>query len=210
MKKLLLYLLAAVLTISFCGCAGKSEKPVENFNTKEVNNTNVASYVEKGNIDFSEVAVGMGIDEAIDLFHKETDMEDGTRVVLGESYYGRYKGLKAREINNDVYNISNYTNTSFIYDTENENNGIIAICCVCDVYGFQNGITMSEDVINALGKTEKVTAKPQELYFLPVRPETEALKYQFGANEVTFYFVEDFLSATVISSAENYDFTLTE
>ncbi len=206
MKRVLSVLLALVFVVAgFSGCNKKTEKKDENYNTKQVNNTNVASYVEKGVLDFSKVAVGMKVNDAIEQFHKEADMKDGTRVVLGETVYGNYKGLQAREVNNEVYDISKYTNTSFVYDLNNEQNGIVAICTVYDVYGFQNGITLTEDVTNSLGETEKYTPSSDELFFLPVKFGAEALKYSFGENTVTFYFVDNFLSATVLSSTANYD-----
>lgn len=211
MKRVLSVLLVVLMLVSLCACTKNEQKSeVENHNTKEVNNTNIAGFVEKGVLDFSEVAIGMTVSDAIEKFHQEADMEDGTKVLLGEYFYGSYKGLKARELNNDIYDISNYTNTTFIYDLNNENNGIIAITCVCDVYGFQNGITMSEDVVNSLGSAKERDASENELYFLPVRPEAKAMDYTFGKNKVTFYFVDDFLIATVISSAEHYDSALTE
>lgn len=211
MKKIISVLLILLLVFSFSACKEtKKEDSEQNYNTKQVNNTNIADYVKKGVLDFSNVAIGMSVDNAVSQFHNEADMEDGTKVLLGEYFYGNYKGLKAREINNDVYDISKYTNTTFVYDLNNESNGIIAITCVCDVYGFQNGITMSEDVINSLGKAEKYKAESSELYFLPVSPEADALKYTFGENDITFYFVDDFLAATVISSSEYYDFSQTE
>lgn len=209
MKKVLAGFLSLIFVFCLFGCGGKEKTP-ENLNTKEVNTVDIASFVQKGVLSFSEVALSMDINTAINQFHTEADMEDGTRVVLGEYVYGNYKGLKAREINNEVYDISNYTNTTFIYDLNNEQNGIIAISCTTDVYGFQNGITMSEDVINALGEGERYQANSNELYFLPVRPQAEAIKYTYGNNQITFYFVGDFLSATVISVKDVYNPAETE
>lgn len=172
MKRILAFLLALCMIFAFCGCGGKKEKVSE-----------IEQQASKGVIPESEFALGTEISVIKNAFDPEKSEEplivqEGSSTVL--------------------MTIDNY---DFHYYKDKEQNGISVIVSYANAYGFENGITMSNDVIEVLGDKGKLAAATEDqLYFLRSATEgCEVLSYTYGDYELEFYFIDYFLAATKLT-----------
>jgi len=190
MKKLLILALVFVFTFGVCGCndidgtqssSAPSVTPTGNYD-------NVPEYASNGEITGLDVHVGMNTDEVRTLY-KVTE----TSSAAGEDAYNFSETTK-----NGLIKMSCMSNCYYCYENA-EDKGISAIADLGDAYGFENGISMSDDVKSVCGESESYTPEDSELFFLPSTPDScTALSYQYDSYIVKFFFVSDYLAATFI------------
>ena len=92
-------------------------------------------------------------------------------------------------------------NFDFHYYKDKEQNGISVIVNFTNAFGFENGITMSNEIIEVLGEDYKLDAATEDqVYFLrSVTDGCEVLSYTYGDYKLEFYFIDYFLAATKLT-----------
>ncbi len=172
MKRVLAVLLILCMMFAFCGCGNK-----------KADGNDIEAQASQGKIPESQFALGTDVSVIKNAFDPEKS-EEPLLEREGESTV--------------VMTIDNY---DFHYYKDKKQNGISVLVSFTDAYGFENGITMSNDIIEVLGDKGKLDAATDEqVYFLRSATEgCEVLSYTYGDYKLEFYFIDYFLAATKLT-----------
>lgn len=171
MKRILAVVLIICMAFAFCGCGNK-----------KTNVNKIEEQVSQGKMAESEFALGTEISVIKNAFSDESEQEllvrEGTQTA--------------------ILSIDNF---DYHYYKDKEQNGISVIVNFTNAFGFENGITMSNDIIKVLGEDYKLDAATEDqLYFLRSATEgCEVLSYTYGDYLLEFYFIDYFLAATKLT-----------
>ncbi|MBP3692328.1 MAG: hypothetical protein J6I80_03690 [Clostridia bacterium] len=171
MKRILAIVLVLCMAFAFCGCGGK-----------KANINDIESKASKGEMPESEFALGTEISVIKNAFSDDSEQEllvrEGTETV--------------------VLSIDNF---DYHYYKAKEQNGISVIVNFSNAFGFENGITMSNEIIEVLGDGYTLdAATDDQIYFLrSVTDGCEVLSYTYGDYKLEFYFIDYFLAATKLT-----------
>ena len=191
MKKLIILVLAVMLALGTTACANNDTKELESSSslTPTGNFDYVPQYASNGEITGLLVSIGMST-EAVRELYNGTE----TSSAVAED---AYDFLEA-EPKNGLVKMS-CVNLNYYFYQNSEDKGISAIANMGDAYGFENGISTSNDVKSICGENDVYTPEDSELFFLPATPDDcTALSYQYGKYTVKFFFISDYLTATFI------------
>ena len=188
MKKIISITLAFFIALWFVGC-----KP----NTTKTNHTtDVEYYAKLGKIKEVEFSLGT----------QEKDLSDhyGDGKIIDAGDHEHYVELNRIEGNKTVR--LDAGNLLFYYEKAKKEKGISAIISFDTAYDFEVGIAMPADIQNAITAKGTLTdATPEQLYFLPASDsDAKVLSYTFDNIRLDFFFINDFLSATVLTDTNNW------
>lgn len=172
MKRILAVILILCMTLAFCGCGSKKA---------DVNE--IEEQASLGKMPESEFALGTEISVIKNAFSAEDSEQE----------------LLVREGTETV--VLSIDNFDFHYYKDKEQNGISVIVNFTNAFGFENGITMSNEIIEVLGEDYKLDAATEDqVYFLRSATEgCEVLSYTYGDYKLEFYFIDYFLAATKLT-----------
>lgn len=187
MKKLLVLFLTVLFVLSFAGCKDKNGKDAPKVKTEG------ETAVESGNIPDLSFQLGSDPDNIEDFYEDYISKNEGT-----DEYIVEQEG--------ELTVLLETNSVKYYYEKEKEDNGIGFIAVLSDCLGYERGVMMPEDIQNEFVATGTLSdATEEEMFFLPAYEENcKVLKYDFGRYKLEFYFVNDFLSATVIYDSENW------
>lgn len=203
-------LLAAALLTSLTGCGGKETDMSSQASSKVTvsHSVDVIAEATAGKMTGSPVYIGQPVAEVKKLYQytedgegpdmDETDAVDETDAASNES-------LPPMSLTEGETMVRMATGeVDYYYRKAQADKGIAFMAAVVDVYGFEIGITMPDDVKNAIlpEPVESVPA-PEDFFFLPETPEDSlCLTYQAGTRQLDFYFVDEFLAAVTLSEPQ--------
>lgn len=171
MKRVLAFLLVLCMAFAFCGCGNK-----------KADLNDIESNASAGKMPESEFALGTEISVIKNAFSEDSEQE-----------------LLVREGNETV--VLSIDNFDYHYYKNKEQNGISVIVNFTSAFGFENGITMSNEIIEVLGDNYTLDAATEDqVYFLrSVTDGCEVLSYTYGDYKLEFYFIDYFLAATKLT-----------
>ena len=196
MKKLIILVLSVILAFGATACANKDNAKVSSSSslTPTGNFDYVPQYASNGEITGLDVHIGMSTEVVRSLYNGS----ETSSAVAADAYNFNETTTKSGLIKMSCMNYYYYCNGNA------EDKGISAIADLGNAYGFENGISMSNDIKSICGESDVYTPENSELFFLPATPDNcTALSYQYGIYTVKFFFISDYLTATFI-----YDNTL--
>lgn len=188
MRKIISIFLVLCIALCFVGC--------KNDKNKTEHTVDVEYYAKLGKIPEVEFALGIS----------ESDLSDhyGDGKIIDAGDHEHYVELNKMEGNKTVR--LDAGNLLFYYEKEKKQNGISVMISFDTAYDFEVGIAMPEDIQNAISAEGTLTdATADQLYFLPVSDDTaKVLSYTFDNIRLDFFFINDFLSATVLTDTNNW------
>lgn len=181
MKRIIAVILA--MSFVFCLCSCGQEK-------KEKRDEGIVTKIKAGQMTGTKFSLG-------------TDP-----AVIKNAYSGSDKDENALSISEGQSTVNMVTdNYDYHYYKKNEKNGISVIVNFGDAYGFENGIAMSQDVIDKLGDDFSFKdATEDQMYFLRSEAQNcQVLRYTFSNKRVDFYFIDSLLAATVLCNTQYWE-----
>ncbi|MBQ7045587.1 MAG: hypothetical protein IJN65_03740 [Clostridia bacterium] len=189
MKRIISLILVAVIACSFVGCKGEENKTNHT--------TDVEYYAKLGKIPEMELALGASEDQVQKHYEggRPADDDDGHDHIL--------------ELNRMEGNLTvrlDAGNVLYYYEKAKKDNGVSVLISFDTAYDFEVGIAMPQDVKNAISAEGTLTdATSEQLFFLPfVEGDAKILTYNFDNIRLQFVFINDFLSATVLTDTNNW------
>lgn len=204
MKRLLALLLSILTLFSLCACDGgkkdTNSKPSEH-------SVDVAYFASLGKIPELEYALGTDPDEILNPSqdaesHTEESVEDDGGHTHDAPIITKSEGELSVMLNGGTF--------IYYYEKDKADNGISAIVCLSEAYGFKIGSqTVTEETVKAaLSKHNPIVATPTEddLFFLPdTGTNATALVYTFnGKYKLQFFFIDSAFSAVMLSDIQNW------
>ena len=193
-------MLAAVMLSSLSAC-GNKEPAGDGTTSKTVvsHPVDVIGEAKAGKLTGTDVFIGRSAEEVKKLYHYgeedtlSTSLEaDGEEPLILDITEGE---TMVRMATGQV---------DYYYRKAKEEKGISMIVSMVDCYGFEAGITMPDDVKNAIAEEGTESAPTEDdLFFLPEVPaDCLRLTYTAGSQQLDFYFVDEFLSAVTLSQPD--------
>ena len=188
MKRVLSLFLILVIAVLLTGCK-KENKTSEH-------SIDVEYYAKLGKIPEIELSLHTSEKEVTDYYG------DGRTIDAGD--HDHYVELTRTE--GELAVRLDAGNTIYYYEKANVKNGISVIVSFDTAYDFEVGISMPDDIKAAIAAEGTLTdATEDQLYFLPfVEGGAKVLSYTFDDNRLDFFFINDFLSATVLTDTNNW------
>lgn len=201
LKKILPVLLVLIIILGMAGCNNNSETSSDITSSRIEHTVDVAYLASKGQIPELPVKLGNNVDMVEVIYNQqssEAESADDDLDIRDDVQLEIYKGEKTVKL---AAGSANY-----YYLKENEENGISVIVNFDKSYDFDVGIAMMDDIKNAIeGEGTVSIPTDEEMFFFPVPPDNcERLSYEIGAYRLDFYFVDDFLAATVLTDTVNW------
>ncbi len=207
-------LLAALLLAAPAGCGdgGQEETSQTSSQVTVSHPVDVLAEAAAGRMTGAPVVIGQSVEEVKKLYgyvdeDEETNGDQGDDAVE-ESDVTSGESLPYMTLNEGDTMVQMFTGeVDYYYRKAQADKGVSFMASVVDVYGFEIGITMPDDVRNAIAAqpTESVPAA-EDFFFLPDTPEdTLRLTYTAGARQVDFYFSEEFLIAVTLCEPQLWD-----
>lgn len=176
MKRISAFIMVLCLISGLCACGKKSGNDYK---------FDVAALASEGKM--TESKFNLGTDPGV-IKNAYSDTDNSAEESFTES-----EGASTKKLSID--------NFDYHYYKEYADNGISVIVNFGDAYGFENGLAMSKDVVDAVkGKYTLAAATEDQMYFLRGAADNcEVLSYTFGDYRLDFYFIDYFLSATTLT-----------
>lgn len=196
-------LLAAVMLCGPAACGNKEPEKAETSGKTTVSHSvDVMAEAKAGKMEGTAVYIGQSVDEVKKLYHYGEEEPPATSLASdGE------EPLELSVTEGETMVRLATGQVDYYYRKAMEDKGISMIVSMVDCYGFEAGITMPDDVKNAIAE-EEVESVPDEddLFFLPEVPDDcMRLTYTAGSRQLDFYFVDEFLSAVTLSEPAWWD-----
>lgn len=192
MKRIFLLSLSLLLLFSFSGC--NSEHVNEGGQTQGT--------TEEGLLNLVDTPDTTNAAEASEILNEasEGSMPD-VGISLGTGIMSAYS-----EIGEPIYENFATTTPSIQYDgftlyyQDSGSKPVTSIVNFQNFYGFMVGASSEKNVTEAMGEPdERKTVEGSELYFMPDKSTpANLLSYHAGDNTLEFYFINDYLVATVL------------
>lgn len=209
MKRLIAMLLCAAVCLSLAACKGSdtfdgaSSADVAEVSSKYVHDVDIMSYVSNGVIPELPIKLGDFMDKVKSEYGYSESGPEPTESLSDEELMGFYHDdesfgmmldegyLEVKASTGDAY---------YLYKTRYEGYGISRMFCLTDCFGFKNGITLRNQVMDAVSlEPSEVAENVEKIDVLPGTPEKcSSVSYTDGDYTVTFYFMDDFLFCTSI------------
>ncbi len=189
MKKIISIILCLFIACSFVGC--------KNNNKKTEHTVDVQYYAKLGKIpEIDFAALGTSEKQLTEYYG------DGRTIDAGDHEHF----VELNRIEGNLTVRLDGGNLLYYYEKAKKDKGISVIISFDTAYDFEVGITMPQDVqdaISAEGTLSNATA--EQLYFLPASDKNaKVLSYTFDNIRLDFFFINDFLSATVLTDTNNW------
>lgn len=190
-------LLAAVMLFGLAACGNKEPENTDTSSKTTVSHSvDVMAEAKAGKMKGTDVYIGQSIDEVKKLYYYGEDDAPVTSLASGDE-----EPLELSITEGETMVRMATGQVDYYYRKSMEDKGISMIVSMVDCYGFEAGITMPDDVKNAIAEegTESVPTE-DDLFFLPEVPsDCLRLTYTAGSRQLDFYFVDEFLSAVTLS-----------
>lgn len=185
MKRFSTFLLAIIMVLTFVAC-GSGDKQESKIPVK------AEKQAAEGIIPEMKYGLGTDPDKIIEEYEDYIEANEGTDVFIDET---------EGELTVRLSTID----TAYYYEKENKEHGVAVLINFADSYGYLLGITMIDDIKKDFAATPEVlTATEEQMYFFPSAEDNcVILRYTYGSNRLDFFFVDDFLAATVLTNT-NY------
>lgn len=204
LKKYLSILLVAIIIMGFTGCNNNDDETSSEMTSSRVEHTvDVAFLAGKGQIPELPVKLGNSADMVEVIYNTQNSDQEESEDGQEDEHEHDFQ-LEIYEGETTVKLSAGQAN--YYYLKENEENGISVMVNFDKSYDFDVGIAMIDDIKNAV-EGEAIVSVPNkdDMFFFPAPPENcERLSYEIGAYRLDFYFVDDFLSATVLTDTVNW------
>ncbi|HHW46028.1 MAG TPA: hypothetical protein GXX17_03840 [Clostridiales bacterium] len=202
LKKYVAVLFALILVLGIAGCNNKNTETSSDITSSRVEHTvDVAYLAGKGQIPELPVKLGNSVDMVEVLYSQESSVTETTEDGFDDHDDVQLEIVKGEKTVKIAAGAANY-----YYLKENEENGISVLVNFDKSYDFEVGIAMIDDIRNAVeGEGTLSVPTEEEMFFFPVAPDNcQKLSYEIGAYRLDFYFVDDFLAATVLTDTVNW------
>ena len=190
-------LLAAVMLFGLAACGNKEPENTDTSSKTTVSHSvDVMAEAKAGKMKGTDVYIGQSIDEVKKLYYYGEDDAPVTSLASGDE-----EPLELSITEGETMVRMATGQVDYYYRKSMEDKGVSMIVSMVDCYGFEAGITMPDDVKNAIAEegTESVPTE-DDLFFLPEVPsDCLRLTYTAGSRQLDFYFVDEFLSAVTLS-----------
>ena len=198
MKRLIAFLMAVCLGLTFCACK-KEESKTDTFSGGNDHSVEVAKLASAGRIPEVEFMLGDSVDAVKDalfqisagMTHEEfcDSMREAGYEPDGTEYNGYVEetALEGHTVMASLYNEESANSVYCMYTSSKPDAGISAIAVVGEVYGF-DGNTVIEYVKNAVGEEYTESEAKSDLYFLPKGEGATCLTYELGVHKLELYF----------------------
>lgn len=207
MKNFIAIIVAVTIVFTLTACGKTTEDASSNVSKSPVSSQeiiDVAEYASKGEIKGCEFALGTSPDTIKEAYHYGDDEYWGIGDTVSEQYNIDASPLDIREKEDGEVRLS-ASDAKFYYYKDNEDKGISFIAQLHDAYSFKVGISDTDSIKNAISQAPSFDgfAESSDLFFFYDNPDdVYALKYNFGDNELSFYFINGKLSATCIKNTK--------
>ncbi|MCI8359846.1 MAG: hypothetical protein HFE86_00735 [Clostridiales bacterium] len=193
-------LLAAVMLSSLSACGGKEPEGGGTTSKAAVSHpVDVIGEAKAGKLTGTDVFIGRSAEEVKKLYHY------GEEDTLSTSLASDDEEPLILTITEGETMVRMATGqVDYYYRKAKEEKGISMIVSMVDCYGFEAGITMPDDVKNAIAEDGAESAPTEDdLFFLPEVPaDCLRLTYTAGSQQLDFYFVDEFLAAVTLSQPD--------
>ena len=213
-KRLFLCFICLVFLFSFAAC-NKNEgggevtsadvTSEETVTSKEPYHLDIAALAAKGDIPEIEIALGTYVGTVKETYGYKEAAESGTEITESEldDFYYHGHDTEMRITNQDDYVKIDIGTAYFYYKSIREGSGISRIVSLKNSYDFETGAAVSENIKNAVDAQPTREESGVTVDFLPaVGQEFSVIEYNFDKIALEFYFVDDFLTCTVLTNTE--------
>ena len=195
MKRILLLILSLLLLLSFAGCSsGNTDEGKEPQET-----------TEEGLLNLMDTPDTTNAAEPSEILNEASNgTMQGVGISLGTGIMKAYS-----DIGEPVHENFATTTPSIEYDgfilfyEDSGSKPVTSIVNFQNIYSFMVGASSEKNVKDAMGEPgEQKTVEGSELYFMPDKSTpANLLTYRAGDNTLEFYFINDYLVATVLQKA---------
>ncbi len=189
MKKVLGSLLVFCLVFSLSACKDKQKEEVK---TAVID---LEYYSKLGQMPECEYTLGYDAEKLIEYYEGEAEKHEGEHTHA--FVFNVYEGDEYTEINTGDF--------TYYFREDDKEKKISCIVNYSTGYKFEAG-TLITQVKNSLTKfkVEEKECDMADIFFLPAGGKCSLLTYEFKNSNITFVFIDNALSATVIYTPEEW------